>query len=292
MRKFLAVLLAASVLTPGVAWADNHNDRPERVRDRGDDGERSERRAERRTERATERPQRVERERSERPAPGGFEARRGDGDNGVRRIGRGDRRERPVIEQRVVDQAPSRPAPVVRAREGSLLGGMIDRAEAHRDGERVRDAERVRVGDRRDGDRRDGNWREGRGDWQSNDRVRERDGSQWRDRDGDRRWSSHWRSDRRYDWRNYRDRNRSIFRIGRYYDPYRYGYRRFSIGFSLWPNYYQSNYWIDDPWMYRLPPAYGPYRWVRYYDDALLVNIYSGEVVDVIHSFFWSRNGW
>lgn len=281
MRKFFAVLLAASVLTPGVAWADNHNDRPERVRDRGEDGERAERRA----ERAIERPQRAERERTEAaPAPSGFEARRGDGDNGVRRIERGERRERPVIEQRVVEQAPTRPAPVVRAREGSLARGLIDQAESHRDGERVRD------GVRGDGDRRDGNWREGRGDWQSNDRVdSDRRRSDWRDgnRDRDRRWSSHWRSDRRYDWRRHRDHNRSIFRIGRYYDPYRYGYRRFSIGFSLWPNYYQSNYWIDDPWMYRLPPAYGPYRWVRYYDDALLVNIYSGQVVDVIHSFFW-----
>jgi len=26
---------------------------------------------------------------------------------------------------------------------------------------------------------------------------------------------------------------------------------------------------------------------VRYYDDAVLVNIYTGEVVDVIYDFFW-----
>ena len=32
---------------------------------------------------------------------------------------------------------------------------------------------------------------------------------------------------------------------------------------------------------------YGPYRWVRYYDDVLLVDVYSGEVVDVIYDFFW-----
>ena len=48
-----------------------------------------------------------------------------------------------------------------------------------------------------------------------------------------------------------------------------------------------SNYWLNDPWQYRLPPAYGPYRWVRYYNDALLVDIYSGQVVDVIYGFFW-----
>lgn len=120
------------------------------------------------------------------------------------------------------------------------------------------------------------------------DRTPTRDRDQTsRHRDSDRKWSNHWRSDRRYDWRRYRDHNRSIFRFGRYYDPYGYGYRRFSIGFSLFPSYYQSNYWLNDPWMYRLPPVYGPYRWVRYYDDALLVNIYTGQVVDVVHSFFW-----
>ena len=113
------------------------------------------------------------------------------------------------------------------------------------------------------------------------------------DRDGsrlsrnDRQWSGQWRSDQRYDWRRHRDYNRSLFRFGRYYDPYGYSYRRFSIGFSLWPSYYGSSFWLNDPWQYRLPQAYGPYRWVRYYDDALLVNVYSGEVVDVINNFFW-----
>jgi hypothetical protein len=28
-------------------------------------------------------------------------------------------------------------------------------------------------------------------------------------------------------------------------------------------------------------------RWIRYYDDALLVDIRDGYVVDVIHDFFW-----
>jgi hypothetical protein len=102
------------------------------------------------------------------------------------------------------------------------------------------------------------------------------------------RWSSnHWRNDRRYDWRSHRNRHRSIFHLGFYYDPFGWSYRRWSIGSYLWPNYYRSSFWLDDPWYYRLPPAYGPYRWVRYWDDALLVNIYTGQVVDVIHNFFW-----
>ncbi|HWW59039.1 MAG TPA: RcnB family protein [Sphingopyxis sp.] len=102
------------------------------------------------------------------------------------------------------------------------------------------------------------------------------------------RWNRDWRSDRRYDWRSYRDRNRSHYRMPRYYNPYRgYGYTRFSIGFSLNSLFYSQRYWINDPGYYRLPPAYGGYRWIRYYDDALLVDTYSGEVVDVIHDFFW-----
>jgi hypothetical protein len=105
--------------------------------------------------------------------------------------------------------------------------------------------------------------------------------------DSHKRWSRNWRDSNRYNWYSYRSRYGSLFRLGRYYDPYGYNYRRFSIGFNLWPSYYGSNYWLNDPWQYRLPPAYGPYRWVRYYDDALLVNIYDGQVVDVIHNFFW-----
>lgn len=101
------------------------------------------------------------------------------------------------------------------------------------------------------------------------------------------RWSGQWRNDRTYDWRRHRDRHRSIYRLGYYRDPYGSRYRRFSIGFNLFPSYYRSSYWLYDPWMYRLPPAYGPYRWVRYYDDALLINIYSGQVVDVVYDFFW-----
>jgi Nickel/cobalt transporter regulator len=102
------------------------------------------------------------------------------------------------------------------------------------------------------------------------------------------RWSSNWRNDNRYDWRGHRDRYSNSYRPGRYYSPYRdRGYNRISIGFSLGSGYYGSRYWINDPWQYRLPAAYGPYRWVRYYDDVLLVDLRSGRVVDVIRDFFW-----
>jgi hypothetical protein len=101
-------------------------------------------------------------------------------------------------------------------------------------------------------------------------------------------WNRGWRNDRRYDWRGYRSANRGIYNLGLYHSPYRgYSYRRLNPGFRLDALFFGSRYWIADPWQYRLPPAYGPYRWVRYYDDALLVDTYSGEVVDVIYDFFW-----
>jgi hypothetical protein len=101
------------------------------------------------------------------------------------------------------------------------------------------------------------------------------------------RWTNNWRHDRRYDWNNYRNQHRSIFRIGIYSDPFGWNYRPWSIGSYLYPSYYSQSLWLDDPWQYRLPPVYGPYRWIRYYNDAVLVDIYSGEVVDVIRDFFW-----
>ncbi|MEO6093542.1 MAG: RcnB family protein [Novosphingobium sp.] len=133
-------------------------------------------------------------------------------------------------------------------------------------------------------------WRDGTRDeaWRDGNR-----GQAWRG-DGNRyagnqqHWNHGWRGDNRYDWSGYRSSHRDVYRIGRYRSPYNdWSYRRLSIGFSLAPLFYSSSYWIDDPYTYRLPQAYGPYRWVRYYDDALLVDIYSGEVVDTIYDIFW-----
>lgn len=109
----------------------------------------------------------------------------------------------------------------------------------------------------------------------------------WRsERDG--RWDRAWRREPRYDWSRYRDERRSAFRLPRYYAPYGWsgGYRRFGIGMPLAPMLYTPRYWIYDPYTYRLPDAEEPYRWVRYYDDALLVDIEDGTVVDVIHGIF------
>jgi hypothetical protein len=100
-------------------------------------------------------------------------------------------------------------------------------------------------------------------------------------------WDKNWRHDSKYDWSNYRRHHRSRFHLGFYYDPFGWGYQPYYAGWRLWPSYYSRNYWIEDPSYYRLPYAPLGFRWVRYYDDAVLVDTWTGEVVDVIYNFFW-----
>jgi Ni/Co efflux regulator RcnB len=100
-------------------------------------------------------------------------------------------------------------------------------------------------------------------------------------------WNQNWRDNHRYDWRNWRQHHHQRYHRHHYYDPFGWDYIQYWIGWRLWPDYYASNFWITDPWYYRLPPAPLGTRWVRYYNDALLVDIYTGEVIDVIHDFFW-----
>jgi len=106
-------------------------------------------------------------------------------------------------------------------------------------------------------------------------------------RDRTHHWDTSWRSNHHYDWQDWRRHHRSHFHLGLYYDPFGWSYRPYSIGWRLWPSYYSSRYWINDPWEYRLPYAPPGYRWIRYWDDAVLVDTWTGQVVDVIHNFFW-----
>ena len=171
---------------------------------------------------------------------------------------------------------------------GSDTNGTVatttDRNRSYTDRDRNRSYDGRRDGDRNWGgrDRRDNdrNWGDRNGGYRDGNRTAGRDYRRWDHRS--------WRNDRRYDWNRYRSANRNVFRLGVYYSPYRnYSYRRLNIGWFLDSLFYSNRYWINDPWRYRLPEVYGPYRWVRYYDDVLLVDIYNGEVVDVIYDFFW-----
>ncbi|RVT93992.1 RcnB family protein [Sphingomonas crocodyli] len=91
----------------------------------------------------------------------------------------------------------------------------------------------------------------------------------------------------REDWRDYRRTHRDVYRRPAYVGPRGYVYRPVNVGYRFQPAYYHSRYYIADPWRYRLPAASGYNRWVRYGNDAVLVNVRTGRVITVNNSFFW-----
>jgi Ni/Co efflux regulator RcnB len=89
----------------------------------------------------------------------------------------------------------------------------------------------------------------------------------------------------REDWRDYRTHNRNAFHPARFRAPFRYN--NFNIGIRLSPQYYGSRYYVNNYSSYRLPsPGYG-LRYVRHYNDVLLVNVRNGRVVQVYRNFYW-----
>ncbi len=188
----------------------------------------------------------------------------------------------------------SRPAPLPRPdpgpggvrvdRQNGGPGGWRDNRQSRWQDERQWQDQRWRDDERRQRDDRD-RWRRSFGDWrdQSNQSYGFAERRAWADQ-----WNRSWRRDRRYDWMSWRSLNRGAYHLPRYYGPNGgYGYQRFSSGVILEPMFFGQDYWLDDPYAYRLPPAYGSYRWVRYYNDAMLVDLRSGMVVDIVYDIFW-----
>ncbi len=325
MRNLIIIaLLAATSITPAMAQrGDRGEGREDRGRvegqSRGDYvrerfGQRPDRgsrndggRPERQIERQREAPQSAAPVRAQAAAPvqtgdrgaGQWQGRRGwDGDGarvrgedgrrdgeGWRGRDRGERRGENRGDEGRVRGTPVTPGQSVFDRNGN---GRVDpRYDRNRDGRADRHWDRNRDGtiDRRWDRNRDGQF----------DRRYDRNGDGRADRRWDRNrghqhsWNRGWRDNHRYDWHGYRNRYGSLYRAPRYYHPYGsgYGYRSFGIGIYLDSLFYGSRYWVNDPYNYRLPDAPYGYRWVRYYDDVLLVDMRSGYVVDVIRNFFW-----
>ncbi len=88
----------------------------------------------------------------------------------------------------------------------------------------------------------------------------------------------------RDDWRGYRDTNRNLYARGNWRAPFRYN--SFAVGNRIRPAYYGSRYYIADPWRYHLPAARGYSRWVRHYDDVMLIDTRRGRVIEMYRGFF------
>ncbi|MGY6552569.1 MAG: RcnB family protein [Erythrobacter sp.] len=158
-------------------------------------------------------------------------------------------------------------------------------AQDGREGRYDRDGRNTRRGD-------DGRYgRDGRNARRDNGNFARRDNQRGAYRAGFRdgaSWDRGWRNNNRFNWIGHRRANRFLFAPGPFIPPFAgHFYRPVGIGFFLDPLFFQPRFFLNDPWAFRLPPPGQRFRWVRYYDDVLLVDIFTGEVVDSIEAFFF-----
>lgn len=158
------------------------------------------------------------------------------------------------------------------SRDGRHDGDRRGDRDGQRDGERRWDRDGRRGGDR-DG-RWDGRWsREDRDRWDRDDRDRDR-------RRGDR---PYW-SQGRYPF-SYHSQRR--YRAGRWIAPPGFYVRSWSYGDHLPWGWYGSSYRLNDWYAYGLPWPPPGFDWVRVGPDVLLVDRFTGRVVQVVRMVFW-----
>ncbi|MEE8438831.1 MAG: RcnB family protein [Micropepsaceae bacterium] len=103
------------------------------------------------------------------------------------------------------------------------------------------------------------------------------------------------RNDRLYNGRRggrsqfyYRGNYRPSIRVRPYRYPRGYYYSSLSIGAYLPSLFISAQYFYNDYYALGVAPPLPGHRWIRYGPDLLLVDLYSGEVVDVVYSaFYW-----
>jgi len=124
-------------------------------------------------------------------------------------------------------------------------------------------------------DRRDGRWDGRGGEVRRDGRLDGRDGH----------WSrgEHWQAGRfpPVFW------SQNRFRVGRYRAPYGYYVRSWGFGEFLPRAWYGEDYWIGDFLDYGLPYPPPGYEWVRVGGDALMVDRFTGRIVQVVRGVFW-----
>jgi Ni/Co efflux regulator RcnB len=120
-----------------------------------------------------------------------------------------------------------------------------------------------------------GRWQGNRANtgWQGN-----RTGSNAAWRNNRATWSHYhrsWTANRRYHW------NRAYVR------PAGWHYQRWTLGAVLPALFFAQQYWIGDYAIFALDPPPPGTVWVRYGSDALLVDRYNGEIIQVVYGIFY-----
>jgi Ni/Co efflux regulator RcnB len=69
--------------------------------------------------------------------------------------------------------------------------------------------------------------------------------------------------------------------------PVGYYARAWSFGDYLPHGWFGPDWWLGDPWAYGLPLPPPGFDWVRVGDDALLVDQFTGRIVQVVRDVFW-----
>jgi Ni/Co efflux regulator RcnB len=149
------------------------------------------------------------------------------------------------------------------AQNGELRRDRQDVRDQQRDVQRARQS-----GDRDDVRRERGQLRDARQELREDRRDVRQDRREWR----------------RDDWRSYRNTNRGLYSRGNWNADFRY--RSFTPGIRITSGYYAPRYYINDYGRYRLPTPGFNQRWVRHYNDVLLVDVRGGRVIQVLRNFY------
>jgi hypothetical protein len=86
---------------------------------------------------------------------------------------------------------------------------------------------------------------------------------------------------------NYRGHRINRIHLAPYVYPRGWAYRRWAIGAVLPPLFLTQAYFYADWAALGLAPPEPGFQWVRYGPDLLLVNVATGQVVDVIYGAFY-----
>lgn len=95
--------------------------------------------------------------------------------------------------------------------------------------------------------------------------------------------------DARHDVRDARQDHQRVVRDYNRANPWRaapFRYKRFTVGARIQPSYFGSRYTVKDYQRFHWSKPGANQRWVRHYDDALLINTRTGRVVKVIYNAF------